>query len=184
LPIINLVRSAEMPDAVGYALPDYEVVVLDDQFNILPPDTNGHLAIKGPGMFDAYLVPKRTRDEVLQNGYFLTADYGSITEDGLIRVQGRLKSVINVSGSKVFPEEVEAVLQTIPEIKQARISSAPHSLLGHVIQAEVVLNEGQVIDEEEVLTYCRKRLSTFKIPQKLTIVESLQMTGSGKMQRF
>ena len=183
LPILNFVKSAEQPDAVGYALPGYTVDILDEHNDPLPNGSIGNLGIKGPGMFDAYLVPPQLRDAVLQNGYFLTADQASKADDGLIKIEGRSKSVINISGLKVFPEEVEAILEMIPEIKQARISSSPHPLLGQIIEAEIVLNEGVTIDVEDVLTYCKKRLSAFKSPQRLKIVESLPMTGSGKLQR-
>ena len=184
LPMINFVKSAQYPDAVGYALPDYSVEILDEDGNPLPSGSVGHLAIKGPGMFDAYLTPPRLRAEVLKNGYFLTADFASKSIDGLVKVEGREKSMINVSGNKVFPEEVEKVLETIEEIKLARISGTPHPLMGQIIQAELVLKEGATIDVEEILTYCRKRLSTYKIPQRVTIVESLPITGSGKLQRY
>lgn len=183
LPMINYIKSAEHPDAVGYALPDYSVEIFDDNNQILPAGSIGHLAIKGPGMFDAYLTPPTLRKDVLKNGYFLTADFASKSVDGLVKVEGREKSMINVSGNKVFPEEVEGVLEMIPEIKLARITGTPHPLMGQIIQAEVVLHEGKIIDVEEVLTYCRKRLSTYKIPQKLKIVDALPMTGSGKLQR-
>lgn len=183
LPIINYNKSAEHPEAVGYALPGYTVDILDDDYNPLPPGKTGHLGIKGPGMFDAYLLPATPRDEVLKNGYFLTADYASKSEDGLVTIEGRAKSVINVSGLKVFPEEVEAVLEMLPEIKMARISGSPHPLMGQVIEGEIVLHEGKSIDVEDVLTYCRKRLSSFKAPQRIHIVESLPLTGSGKLQR-
>lgn len=134
-------------------------------------------------MFDAYLLPPTLSKDVLKNGYFLTADFASKTEDGLIKIEGRSKSVINVSGLKVFPEEVEAVLETIPEIKQARISSSPHPLMGQIIEAELVLHKGASVDPEDVLSYCKKRLSAFKAPQRIKIVDSLPMTGSGKLQR-
>jgi long-chain acyl-CoA synthetase len=183
LPILNFIKSAEHPDAVGYALPGYTVDILDDDHNPLPDGSIGHLAIKGAGMFDAYLLPPTLLKDVLKNGYFLTADYASRTADGLIKVEGRSKSVINVSGLKVFPEEVEAVLEMIPEIKQARISSSPHPLTGQIIEGEIVLHEGATIDLEDVLTYCKKRLSSFKAPQRLKIVDSLPMTSSGKLQR-
>ncbi len=104
--------------------------------------------------------------------------------DGLVTIEGRAKSVINVSGLKVFPEEVEAVLELLPEIKMARISSSPHPLMGQVIEGEIVLHEGKSIDVEDVLTYCRKRLSSFKAPQRLRIVDSLPVTGSGKVRRY
>jgi acyl-CoA synthetase (AMP-forming)/AMP-acid ligase II len=183
LPMINHEKSEENSDAVGYALPDYSVEIFDEHNNPLPFGSIGHLAIKGPGMFDAYLSPPTLRKDVLKNGYFLTADFASKTENGLIKVEGREKSMINVSGNKVFPEEVEGVLETIPEIKLARISGTPHVLMGQVIQAELVLHEGKIIDIEDVFNYCRKRLSSYKVPQKIKIVESLPMTGSGKILR-
>lgn len=183
LPMINYIKSAEHPEAVGYALPDYSVEIFDDNNQILHAGNVGHLAIKGPGMFDAYLTPPTLRKDVLKNGYFLTADFASKSKDGLVKVEGREKSMINVSGNKVFPEEVEGVLETIPEIKLARITGTPHPLMGQIIQAELVLHDGQIIDVEEVLTYCRKRLSTYKVPQKVKIVDTLPMTGSGKLQR-
>jgi long-chain acyl-CoA synthetase len=184
LPILNYVKSAEHPEAVGYALPDYTIGILDDEYNLLPDGAVGHLGIKGPGMFDAYLLPPMPREEVLKNGYFLTADYASKTADGLIKIEGRAKSVINVSGIKVFPEEVEAVLEMLPQIKLARISSSPHPLLGQIIEGEIVLNEGATLDIEEVLAFCKKRLSNFKAPQRLKIVASLPMTKTGKLQRY
>jgi long-chain acyl-CoA synthetase len=183
LPILNFSKSDRHPEAVGYALPGYTVDILDEKNNPLPYGSIGNLGIKGPGMFDAYLLPPTLSKDVLQNGYFLTADYASKTEDGLIKIEGRSKSVINISGLKVFPEEVEAVLEMIPEIKLARISSSPHPLLGQIIEAEVVLHQGATIDVEDVLTYCKKRLSAFKAPQRLKVVKSLPMTGSGKLQR-
>ena len=183
LPILNYTKSAEHPEAVGYAQPGYTVDILDENYNPLPNGIIGNLGIKGPGMFDAYLLPPTLSRDVLQNGYFLTADFASKTDDGLIKIEGRSKSVINISGLKVFPEEVEAVLEMIPEIKLARISSSPHPLLGQIIQGEVVLHEGMTIDMEDVLTYCKKRLSSFKAPQRLKIVESLPMTNTGKLQR-
>jgi acyl-coenzyme A synthetase/AMP-(fatty) acid ligase len=183
LPILNYIKSAQHPDAVGFALPGYTVDILDENNNPLPYGGIGNLGIKGPGMFDAYLLPPTLSKDILKNGYFLTADYASKAEDGLIKIEGRSKSVINISGLKVFPEEVEAVLEMIPEIKQARISSTPHPLLGQIITGEIVLHKGAKIDLEDILTYCKKRLSAFKAPQRLTVVESLPMTGSGKLQR-
>lgn len=183
LPIINFEKSKEFPNAVGYALEDYDVTILDEQYNPVPDGESGHLAIKGKGMFDGYLNPQLTRDEVTKNGYFLTADFARKHTDGLIVVEGRQKSVINVSGNKVFPEEVEGVLETRSEIELAKISGVPHPIMGQIIQAEVVLKKGCTIDVEEVLTYCRKRLSTYKVPQRIIIVDELPMTKTGKLVR-
>lgn len=184
LPMINHIRSSENPEAVGQVLPDYDVQILDEDYTVLPAGEVGRLGIKGPGMFDAYLTPPTLREEVLVNGYFLTADFATKSKDGLVKVEGREKSVINISGNKVFPEEVEGVLETIPEIKMAKISGIPHPLMGQIVQAELILQDGTEIDVEEVLTYCRKRLSTYKIPQRVKIVDELPMTPSGKLIRY
>ncbi|MBX2947915.1 MAG: acyl--CoA ligase [Crocinitomicaceae bacterium] len=183
LPIINFAKSKEFPNAVGYALQDYDVAILDDNNQPVEDGESGHLAIKGKGMFDAYLNPPLTRDEVTKNGYFLTADFARKQTDGLIIVEGRQKSVINVSGNKVFPEEVEGILETRQEIEQAKISGVPHPIMGQIIQAEVVLKAGETINVEEVLTYCRKRLSTYKVPQRIVVVQELEMTKTGKLVR-
>lgn len=183
LPIINFAKSKEFPNAVGYALQEYDVAILDDNHQPVDDGELGHLAIKGKGMFDAYLNPPLKRDEVTTNGYFLTADFARKQPDGLIIVEGRQKSVINVSGNKVFPEEVEGILETRSEIEQAKISGVPHPIMGQIIQAEVVLKKGQTINVEEVLTYCRKRLSTYKVPQRIVIVQELEMTKTGKLVR-
>ncbi len=183
LPIINTAQEEEFLDAVGYALPDYDIQVLDDDNTILPRNTVGKLAIKGPGMFDAYLSPKMLREEILVKGYFLSNDYALIDENGMIWIKGRGKSMINVSGNKVFAEEVEAVLETWSSIEKALVKGVAHPLMGQIIQADVVLSENATIDVEEVLTYCRKRLSTFKIPQRLVVVDELKMTKTGKVAR-
>lgn len=183
LPIINLKKSVEHPDSVGCALPDYEVEILDEVGNIMPSGVEGHLAIKGPGMFDAYLSPPKTRDEILKNGWFYTADIAIKTIDGLIKIKGREKSMINVSGNKVFAEEVEAILDSHPAVKASRIYGVAHPLMGEIIQAEVVLNEDTLIDTEELLHYCRVKLSTYKLPQRIKFVNNLPMTGSGKIIR-
>lgn len=183
LPIINFEKSKEFPNAVGYVLPGYEVAILDENNELLEDGETGHLAIKGKGMFDAYLSPPLTRSEVTKNGYFLTADFAKKEQDGLIIVEGRQKSVINVSGNKVFPEEIEGILELRPEIELAKVSGVPHPIMGQIIQAEVVLKENQTIDVEEVLTYCRKRLSTYKVPQRIIVVDAIEMTKTGKLIR-
>ncbi|MCH2230580.1 MAG: acyl--CoA ligase [Crocinitomicaceae bacterium] len=183
LPIVNTDISEEYLDAVGYALPDFDVQVFDKNNKVLPSGETGVLGIKGPGMFDAYLDPPVMRNDLLIDGYFYTADFATISNEGMIKIEGRKKSMINIAGNKVFAEEVEHVLEELPYIEMARVSGVPHPLMGQIIQAEVVVNELEMLDVETVLSFCRERLSTFKIPQKLLVVDSLPMTKTGKIQR-
>lgn len=183
LPIINYDKGAEAPDAVGRALDNFKVEVLNKANEILPSGVLGHLAIHGPGMFDGYLSPAMLRDEILVDGWFLTGDLARIDKDGIIKVEGRKKSMINVAGNKVFPLEVEQVLNTHPLIDKSKVSGFQHRLMGEVVKAEIMVSGDSEIDTEEIIGYCRDRLSTYKIPQKIIVVEKLAMTDSGKLIR-
>lgn len=185
LPIVNFDKNKECPDAIGYALPDYQVHIIDDMGSLLPPGQTGNLIIRGPGMLDGYLDPPRRQEEILKSGWFHTGDLASMDTDGLIRIAGRKNSMINVAGNKVFPEEVEAVLNQHPAVKLCRISGYMHSFLGERIQAEVVLlNSEKKLDVEELISFCRNRLSPYKIPQQINFVEALPMTYSQKLIRY
>jgi long-chain acyl-CoA synthetase len=183
LPILNDAESVGVPEAVGYALPDYTVDILDPEGRPLPAETIGHLAIKGPGMFAAYLDPPTLLDSVLKNGYFHTGDLAIKRDDGLIRIAGRKKSMINVAGNKVFPEEVEDVLNGHPAIRLSRVTGFAHPILMEGVMAEVVLEAGAEIDVESLISYCRRKLSAYKVPQKVHVVDALPMTDSGKLIR-
>lgn len=183
LPIINHQKSKEVPDAVGYALPAYQVEILGADFTILTAGKIGELAMRGPGMFDGYLQPPRTRSAVLEQGWFLTGDLASKNESGLIKIEGRKKGMINVSGNKAFPEEIEQVLDQHFAVAVSRVKGFQHRLMGELVMAEVVLKEGQTIEKEALMTFCRQQLVAYKVPKRIDFVESLPMTGSGKLKR-
>lgn len=184
LPIINLENPIENPLSIGHSLPDYQVAILDDNFEPLCIGEVGQLGIKGPGMFDAYLNPPIQKSEVLENGWFLTGDLAKQTSNGLITLVGRCKSLINVAGNKVFPEEVESVLNSHPAIETSHVFGREHPLLKEVVHAKVVLNdENNTIDIEELITFCSKQLTFSKVPQSITVVERIEKTESGKIFR-
>ena len=167
LPMINFNKAEEHPDAVGHSLPDYEIGILSDSFEQLEQGAIGNLGIKGPGMFDAYLSPPLLRKEILKNEYLMTGDLASMDEDGLVRIEGRKKSMINVSGNKVFPVEVEQVLNSHQDIILSRVSGFNHRLMGEMVFAELVIETNASRDKEAIISYCRERLTTYKIPQKI-----------------
>jgi long-chain acyl-CoA synthetase len=174
LPLLNLRRSREKPAAVGQPLPDYAAEVRGE----------GELFLRGPGMFDAYLQPWRTRNEVLEDGWFRTGDLARIDEDGDLFLLGRSHSVINVAGLKCFPEEIEAVLCEVPEVLRARVSGKPNPRFGAVPVAEVVPRDAANPPKISALaTYCRGALARYKVPVEFRLVESVPLTASGKIQR-
>jgi len=184
LPIINFTKSSEYSEAVGYALPAYEVEILDANFKIVSVDTIGLLSIKGPGMFDGYLSPPTLKENILQQGWFMTGDYALKKADGLLIIKGRQKNIINVSGNKVFPTEVEEIVNSYRGIINCKAFSKMHPLLGEVVAIDIVIEKNIVIDKEHLRNYCKQKLSTFKLPQFINMVDEIDMTNSGKIKRI
>jgi acyl-CoA synthetase (AMP-forming)/AMP-acid ligase II len=186
LPLINLDHALDRPESIGRPLPDYEVAILDENLRPVPSGSVGELALRGPGMFDAYMSPPRLRREVLRGGWFLTGDLARQDADGLVTLVGRCKAMINVAGNKVFPEEVEDVLNMHPCVALARVSARTHPQMGEVVHADIVLSPsagGREIEVEQLLAFCRQRLSSYKVPQSVAFVESIEETPSGKVRR-
>lgn len=182
LPCGNL--DGEAPaDSIGRALPGHEVAVVDDEGRPLAVGETGHLVMRGPGLFDGYLDPPRTRDEVLRAGWFWTGDLAVRDGQGVFRVAGREKSMVNVAGLKVFPEEVEAVLDAHDDVVASRVYGEAHPLMGEVVHADVVLTPQASVGVSGLRRWCRSRLSAHKVPQVIRLVDAVAMTDSGKVRR-
>lgn len=183
LPLLNTGGAGDAPTAIGRPLPAFDVELRNEEGIPVPAGNVGELWIKGPGMFDAYLSPWQPVDEVCVNGWFPTGDLAETDAAGRVFIRGRKKSVLNVSGMKVFPEEVEGVLGRHPAVKLCRVSGAGHSVLGTVPVAEVVFEEGKSAEQKELIAWCRKSLSSYKVPARVKRVDALDLTASGKIRR-
>ena len=182
LPFINTELGVAGRQTVGTILPDYQV-------RIDGPDENGvgEVLIKGRGMFDGYFSPWRSRDECLRDGWFETGDLGRIDEQGRLSLLGRSKTVIVCAGMKVFPEEVEEAINSMPGIKESLVFGRDHPQYGQTAVAQVVL-AGDADDApgmmESLRAHCCARLSSYKVPVEFLAVKSLPKTASGKLARM
>lgn len=183
LPIINTQKLNSSPESVGHSLPSYSIGILDSNHEDLGQNKIGLLGIKGPGMFDAYLTPPTLREEVLEKGWFLSGDYAIRNTEGLITIKGREKNVINVSGNKVFPYEVENVVNSYPGVAKSKAYSEQHVLLGEIVVVDVVAEGNKEINEEDLINFSRKFLTDFKIPQLVRLVQEIKITSTGKIKR-
>jgi long-chain acyl-CoA synthetase len=183
LPLLNTGGAGDCPSAVGRPLPAFDVELRDDEGMPVAVGRVGELWIKGPGMFDAYLSPWQPAGEVCVDGWFATGDLAETDAAGRIFLKGRKKSVLNVSGMKVFPEEVEAVLERHPQIRRCRVTGAAHAVLGSVPVAAVILHDGEILPTRELISWARERLSIYKVPVRVEFVSELPMTASGKIRR-
>lgn len=182
LPLMNLLDAVAHPESIGRPLPAFEMAILDDDFEPAAEGATGQLALRGPGMFAGYLSPQQPRAQVLRRGFFLTGDLAHRRSDGLVIIDGRCKSLINIAGHKVFPEEVAAVLEEHPAVRRARIVMRPHPQLGEVVHAEIQLRASGRVDAEEILAFCRRHLSGYKVPASIAFVDEIGVTLSGKVR--
>jgi long-chain acyl-CoA synthetase len=172
LPFIRRARYTAR-GSVGRILPDYEVKLLHED-----NESIGEICIRGKGMFNAYVSPWK----VFEKGdWFNAGDLGRIDGDGNLFISGRKKSLINFMGMKVFPDEVEAVLDAHPCVAESLVYGEPHPRYGHLPCAKVVLC-GE-IDAGRLKAYCLRELSPYKVPKSIVFVESLPKTPSGKLSR-
>lgn len=183
LPIQNIAEAAEHPEAVGRPVAGFEARIVNDALSPLPDGETGQLTVKGPGMFSGYLNPPRSREQVLHGGWFLTGDLAHRDAGGRVVLDGRTTSVIHVAGHKVFPEEVAAVLDHHPAVLRSRVSARPHPQMGEAIHAQLQLRPGQSqTSPEEIIAFCRRRLSSQKVPATVEFVPEISTTSSGKVR--
>ncbi len=147
----------------------------------------GEIQVRGWSVMRGYYNnPEQTAKAFTADGWLRTGDLGTLTEDGRLRMVGRLKDVFRVGGENVAPAEVEEVLLAHPAVQTAQVIGVPDARLGEVACAYVTLKDGMRATEAELVGWARERCANFRVPRYLRIVESFDaigMTASGKVQK-
>jgi fatty-acyl-CoA synthase len=131
-----------------------------------------------------YKKPEETANAIDSDGWLHSGDVSTMREDGTIRFMGRYKDLLKVGGENVDPAEVEEFLLGHPAIDQAQVVGVPDARLSEVACACVVLKPGQQASNEDLVSFCRGRLASFKIPRHTVVMDEFPMTSSGKVQKF
>jgi fatty-acyl-CoA synthase len=151
------------------------------------PGETGEIITHGPMVFDGYWKhPEATASAFLERDgkrYFRTGDLGRIDEEGYFFMVDRLKRMINASGFKVWPSEVELLLYRCPWVQEACVIAARDSYRGETVKAVVVLRPEArgVVTEDAIVTWAREHMAAYKIPRQVSFVEALPKSGSGKV---
>ncbi len=169
---------------IGVALPETQLKVIDAEGNTLPSGEAGELCVRGPQVMLGYWQrPKDTADVITGNGWLLTGDIATIDDQGYVRIVDRKKDMIIVSGFNVYPNEVENVLVSHPDIVEAAVIGVPDANSGEAVKAFIVRTEDSDIEDTEVKAFCKKSLTAYKVPRLYEFRDDLPKSNVGKVLR-
>lgn len=141
----------------------------------------GEICIKGKNVIDGYW--NKQFDNKLEDGWLKTGDLGYFDSEGYLYLKGRIDDIINVSGEKVFPEEVEEVVKELNGIKDATAIGMNHPEFGQVVKLFVQKSNDSDIEASAILRHCKNSLERHKIPFKIEFIDKFPRTGYGKVKR-
>jgi len=182
----NPMGPSRRPGTVGVPFPSTEIRVIDpaDPSIDRGVEEEGELLIRGPQVFSGYWdQPSESAKVLIEGGWLRTGDIVRVSADGFITVVDRIKELIITGGFNVSPSEVEAALLSHPDIADAAVVGLPSTKGGEDVVAAVVLAAGTTLDVEAVRSYCRTRLSAYKVPRQIIAVDELPRSLVGKVLR-
>jgi long-chain acyl-CoA synthetase len=168
--------------SAGLALPHAVVRIVDDRGVEQPSGSPGEIVISGGGLTHGYWRNPGLTEELYRDGWLRTGDVGVKDEDGFITIVDRSKDMIKTGGENVFSVEVENVIATHPAVETCAVIGLPHPVWGEAVHAVVVCRKGKDVSPEEIVEYCRSRMTAFKCPKTAHIrQEPLPLSSIGKV---
>ena len=176
------------PGSMGRPMPGIEPGIIDDDGNIVPPGTEGDLAVRPgwPSMFSTYWQREELYDSRFKNGWYITGDRARMDGDGYFWFVGRADDVINTAGHLVGPFEVESALMEHPAVAEAGVIGKPDPIAMEIVKAFVSLKEGiEPTDKlrREIMRFAKGKLGPGVAPREIDFIDSLPKTRSGKIMR-
>nr|WP_297456683.1 malonyl-CoA synthase [uncultured Halomonas sp.] len=181
----NPYEGERIAGTVGLPLPGVEVRVSDrDTHATLAQGEIGILEVRGPNVFVGYWrMPEKTREELGEDGFFITGDLAMIDERGYVHIVGRDKDLVISGGYNVYPKEVEQIIDEMDEVVESAVIGVPHPDFGEGVTAVVVAQPGQTPSEASVLQALEGRLARYKQPKRVFFINALPRNTMGKVQK-
>lgn len=173
--------------SIGLPLPDTIIKIVDlDTKQELNQGEVGEICIKGPQvMMGYYNNPKETKFIMDEEEFLHTGDTGYFDNDGYIFIVGRVKDLINISGYKVFPSEIEEIiLNQFKELEEVVIIPSPDEYRGETVKLVAVLKEGSTLESSTIVDYLSGKVAKYKVPRKFEFLDELPKTSIGKIDRL
>jgi acyl-CoA synthetase (AMP-forming)/AMP-acid ligase II len=172
----NKTSSVGLPTGV-------EIRVVDESGRNVPSGGIGEIWVRGATVTPGYLSNPEANSASFVDGWYRSGDLGTKDEDGYIFVKGRLKEMINHGGEKIAPHDIDIALLSHPKVLDAASFAEADKMYGENVGAAVILRPGVQATESELQDYCHTRLSAFKVPQRIHMVDNFPRTAKGSTDR-
>jgi long-chain acyl-CoA synthetase len=182
----NPLEGIRKAGSIGMPVPNTEVKIVDveNRDKELPLGEVGELAVKGSQVMKGYWnMPEETENVMDAGGWLYTGDIGRADEDGFFYIVDRKKDMIIASGYNIYPRDVEEVIFEHPKVEDVAVAGVPDPKRGETVKAYVVLKEGETATEEEIIEFCRDKMSKYKVPTAVEFRTELPKTMVGKVLR-
>nr|WP_295709929.1 malonyl-CoA synthase [uncultured Halomonas sp.] len=181
----NPYEGARRAGTVGMPLPGVEMRITNrENGDEVPLGEIGMLQIRGPNVFIGYWrMPEKTREELLDDGFFITGDLAMVDEQGYVHIVGRDKDLVISGGYNVYPKEVEQVIDELDQVAESAVIGLPHPDFGEGVTAVVVRQQGAELEEAKVIKHLDGRLAKYKQPKRVFFVDELPRNTMGKVQK-
>jgi acyl-CoA synthetase (AMP-forming)/AMP-acid ligase II len=181
------------PTSMGKAIPDTEILVVNEQGQLCKPGEVGELVHRGPTVSMGYWGKPDATNQVLRPNPLLPPEVGDVErvcysgdlvktdEDGFLYYVGRRDAMIKSSGFRISPTEVEEVVFQSGQVRHAAAIGVPDELLGQTVKIFVIPRDGDPVDKEALLTFCEERMPRYMVPKAIEVLDELPKTSSGKV---
>ena len=177
----TLVGGTTWPGSVGWPLPGVEVRLQDADGEEVEDDDPGEIVVRGPNLFSGYWPDGRDGPD--EDGWWATGDVAYADDTGALHLVDRTKELIIVNGFNVYPAEVEAVLDSHPDVTESAVIGIPDERTGEAVRAYLVSRPGASLDVPAVLAFAGRSLARFKLPTSVQVVPELPHSAAGKVRK-
>ncbi len=181
---LNPLTVNRFSGTVGIPVPSTDIKLLKDDNSEAALGEEGEICAKGPQIMRGYWNREDANDEVFtQDGYFRTGDIGVFQPDGYVRIVDRKKDMVIVSGFNVYPNEIEATVAGLDGVLEAACIGVPDDKTGEALRLFVVKSEGAELGKDDVVAFCREKLTAYKVPRQIRFLDELPKSTVGKILR-
>lgn len=178
----NPLYGKQISGSIGLPMPDTDAKIVDPSSSReLPVGEIGELVVQGPQVMAGYWNRPQETASALRGGWLHTGDLGRMDDDGYFYIVDRLKEMINCSGMKVYPREVEEVLYRHPKVQEAAVIGVSDAYRGETVKAIVVPKFGSTLSADEIKKFCAEHLAKYKVPTIVEFRDALPKSVVGKI---